>query len=251
MTSLSLSWLDSLLQVAFAVLAVQVGRRLPVHAGRQRDAWRMTGLTFALFSLVVIPQLAVGTAAFVLGPEHPVYAAYLRWAPAANHSRTLVVWSLYVSLAVLALRSDTPPWMRRAYPVLVGSMLVAGGVIGSLEGPFDIVRHLSNTSLMDAAAFVALASLLFLLMLRDTIDRALWVALGCYGTSAVVSSLFLAAIAWINAGVWTPSPIMMEASRLVFSTGMVSMAAWRLRLADRGVPLPGLLGTPRPLPAFN
>lgn len=248
MTSLALSWLDSLLQVAFALLAVQVGRRLPAHAGRQRDAWRMTGLTFVLFSLVAIPQLAFGTAAFVLGPEHPLYATYLWWAPVANHSRTLLVWSLYVSLAVLAFRSDAPsPWLRRAYPVLVVGMLVAGGLIGILEGSFDAARHLSNTSLMDAAAFVALASLLFLLMLRDTIDRALWAALVCYGASAVVSSLFLAAIAWINADAWTPSPTFMEASRVIFTTGMVSMAVWRLRLAARGVPLPGLLGTNRPL----
>jgi hypothetical protein len=247
MHSLVLSWMDSLLHLVFAVLAFQVGRRLPAHAGTKRHAWQMTGFVFLLFSMVVLPQLAFGTTVFVLGAEHPAFTAYLRIAPIANHSRTLLVWSLYVSLAVLTVRGEAVwPRLRRAYPVIALGMLAGGGVIGWLEGPFDAARHLSNTSMMDAVGFVALAVLLFALMLRDTVDRALWGALVCYGGSSVMSSLFLAAIAWINAATWTPHSWMMETSRIVFTTGMVAMAVWRLRLAKRGQSLPGLLGTTRP-----
>ncbi|HEX6910998.1 MAG TPA: hypothetical protein VF142_11420 [Longimicrobium sp.] len=249
MLILSLSYTDSLLHLVFAVVALLVGRRLPEHAGSQRPAWQMTGLVFVIFSAVDMSQLAFGTVVFVLGPEHPLYGTYLRWAPIANHSRTLVVWSLYIVLAVLAFRGMAAwPRLRRVYPVLAVAMLVAGGMIGWVEGPFDAARHLSNTSLMDVAGFLALSSLLFVLMLRDTVDRALWIALACYGTSSVMSSLFLAAIAWINAGTWTPAPWIMEGSRVVFTTAMVTMAVWRLRRANRGAPLAGLLGTNRPRP---
>ncbi len=251
MLILSFSYTDSLLHLVFAVLALLAGRRLPGHAGTQRPAWQMTGLVFLIFSVVDMSQLAFGTAVYVLGAEHPLYATYLRWAPVANHSRTLVVWSLYVLLAVLSFRGMAAwPRLRRVYPVLAVAMLAAGGMIGWAEGPFDAARHLSNTSLMDVAGFLALSSLLFVLMLRDTVDRALWAALACYGISSVMSSLFLAAIAWINAGAWTPAPWIMELSRVLFTAAMVTMAAWRLRLANRGVPLPGLLGTTRPLPAL-
>lgn len=252
MLSLLISWLDSLLHLVFAVVAYQVGRRLPAHAGTKRQAWQVTGLVFLMFSLVVLPQLAFGTTVFVLGPEHPAFAVYLRVAPIANHSRTLLVWSLYVSLAILTIRGEAAwPRLRRVSPVIALAMLGVGGMIGWLEGPFDAARHLSNTSMMDAAGFVALASLLFALMLRDTVDRALWGALLCYGASAVMSALFLAAIAWINADAWTPPSWIMETSRVMFTTGMVTMAVWRLRLANRGQPLAGLLGTNRPRPVLT
>jgi hypothetical protein len=252
MRSLVLSCLDSVLHLVFAVLALQVGRRLPAHAGSQRHAWQMTGLVFVIFSAVVVPQMAFGTTVYFLGPEHPLYAGYLRFAPMANHSRTLVVWSLYISLAALAFRGDRAwPLLRRAYPALALGMLFAGGLLGWLEGSFDAARHLSNTSLMDVAGFVGLALLLFMLMLRDTVDRALWVALVCYGVASVVSSLFLAAIAWVNADAWIPRTWVLELSRVAFTTAMVSMAVWRLRLARRGVPLAGLLGTNRPRPILT
>lgn len=247
MRSLIFSCTDSVLHLVFALLAIQVGRRLPVHAGTKRHAWQMTGLVFAIFSAVVVPQVAFGTTVFFLGAEHPLYTTYLRVAPIANHSRTLVVWGLYLSLGILAFRGERAwPWLRRAYPALAMGMLLTGAFIGWLEGPFDPARHLSNTSLMDAVGFIGLASLLFVLMLRDTVDRALWTALVCYGTASVVSALFLAAIAWVNADTWVPRTWVLEVTRVMFNLGMVSMAVWRLRLARRGVPLGGLLGNDRP-----
>lgn len=251
MLVLSLSWADTLLHLAFAVVAFLVGRRVPEHAGTRRYAWQMTALVFLVFSAVHTSQLAFGTLVFVLGPEHPAFTAYLRYAPVGNHARTLMVWSLYASLAVLAFRGAAVwPRLRRVHPALTVAMLALGGLLGWLEGPFDAARHLSNSSLMDAGGFIILTILLFVLMLRDTIDRALWFALMLYGSSSVMSSLFLAAIAWINANTWTPAPWAMETSRVLFTTGMVGMAVWRLRLARRGVPMAGLLGSDRPRPVL-
>lgn len=249
MRSLVLSCLDSVLQLVFALLAVQVGRKLPVSAGSQRHAWQMTGVAFLVFAAVLIPQMAFGTTVYVLGAEHPAFAAYLRLMPVANHSRTLLVWGLYLCLGVLAFRGDAAwPRLRRAYPVVLAAMLLAGGALGWMEGTFNAARHLSNTSLMDAIGFVGVGSLLFVLMLRDTIDRALWVALVLNGTSSVMSSLFLAAIAWVNVDTWIPRTWVLEVSRVLFVSAMIWMAVWRLRLANRGVPLAGLLGTNRPRP---
>jgi hypothetical protein len=251
MPMLFLSYTDSLLHLVFAVVALMVGRALPVHAGSQRMAWQMTGLVFVIFSAVDMAQLVFGTAVFLLGAEHPLYAVYMRWAPIANHSRTLVVWSLYLGLGALTFGgAPVLARLRRAHAGLAVAMLCAGGVIGWVEGPFDAARHLSLTSVMDAAGFIVLTILLFVLMLRDTVDRAMWFAILFYGSSSVMSSLFLAAIAWINAHAWTPHPWVLEISRVAFTTAMVSMAVWRLRLARRGTPLPGLLGTTRPRPVL-
>lgn len=251
MINLGLSILDSLLHLTFAVLALVVARRLPEHLGSPRHAWQMLGFVFLLYSLADVSQMLFGTLAFAGGPESAVWPAYMRWMPILNHSRTVVMWGLYVLLAVLAAGgARTWPLLRHRYVPFAVAMLALGGLLGALEGPFDAARHLSNTSLMDALAFIVLAALLFVLMLRDTVDRALWVALVCYGASSVMSSLFLAAIAWINAHAWTPPPWIMEVSRVTFTTAMVAMAAWRLRLANRGIPLAGLLGTNRPRPVL-
>jgi hypothetical protein len=251
MINLSLSILDSLLHLTFAVLALLAARRLPRHVGSPRHAWQMLGFVFLLYSVADVSQMLFGTMAFVGGPESAVWPAYMRWMPILNHSRTVVMWGLYVLLGVLAAGGARSwPVLRRAYVPFSLAMVALGGLLGVLEGPFDAARHLSNTSLMDALAFIVLAVLLFVLMLRDTVDRALWLALLFYGSSSVMSSLFLAAIAWINAHAWTPSPWIMEVSRVAFTTAMVSMAVWRLRLARRGVPLAGLLGTNRPRPVL-
>jgi len=252
MINLVLSCIDSLLHLTVAILALLVGRRLPAHVGAQRDAWRMFAVIFLLYSVMDVSQMAFGTLTFVLGPESALWPAYMRWMPMGNHSRTLVMWSLYAVLAGLVVGgARTHLVLRRGYLPFAVVMLLAGGALGFLEGPFDAARHLSNTSLMDAVGFVALAGLLFTAMFNETVDRALWFALLAYGCHSVVSSLFLAAIAWVNtSGAWTPPQWVMEVIRVTFTTAMVSMAAWRLRLARRGKPLPGLLGTTRPRPVL-
>lgn len=251
MLVLALLVVGSILHSAFAVLALLVGRRLTPEAGSRRRAWQMVAFVYLLFAICHATQILFAITAFVLGPESSVFRAYLWWAPIGNHSRTLLVWSLYVSLGVLAFRGEAGwPMLRRLYPALAVGMLVLGGMIGRGEGAFNLVKHLTNTSLMDAVGFLGLATLLFVSMLRDTVDRALWFALLAYGCHSVVSSLFIAALAALGTGAWTPAPWAMEASRIAFSSAMVGMAVWRLRLARRGVSLPGLLGPERHRPVL-
>lgn len=251
MLVLSLVIIGSLLHCAFAVLATLVARRLPVHAGSQRHAWQMVAFVYVLFAASHLSQMVFATSAFVAGPRSGVFQAYMVYLPISNHSRTLVVWGLYLLLAVLALRG-AESWrvLRRVYvPVAVG-MLVLGGVIGGVEGTFNLVRHLTNTSVMDAVGFLGATTVLFLTMLRGTIDRALWFAIFLYASSSVMSSLFIAALTSMGTGAWTPPPWVLEASRIAFSSAMVGMAVWRLRLARRGVSLPGLLGPERHRPVM-
>lgn len=244
MRALILSAAGSLLHLAFAVLAVLIAHRLRGDGGTRAVAWRLTAWVFALYALDDVSQLAFATVAYVLGPESPIFTAYLWWAPIANHSRTFVVWSLYLGLAGLALsRPSARPHLVRGFPIVVLAMLVGGGMIGWSEGSFDAARHLSATAVLDTVGFVGLSGVLFLTMIRGTIDRALWFALVAYGSASVISSLFLAAMAWAGvAGAWTPPVYAMELVRLTFGSAMVALASWRLRLAWQGLPLAGLLG---------
>jgi hypothetical protein len=243
----TLTVVASTLFCAFALTALWIARVLPEHAGTQRHAWRITAFVFLVYAASHLTQAVSAAMALRQGPGSPVYETYVRWFPMANHSRTLLVWSLYLCLGMLAWKGASA-WrtLRYAYVPLALGMMVLGGMIGWWEGPFDPVRHLSNTSLLDVVGFLVATSVLFVTMLRGTIDRALWFAIFLYASSSVVSSLFIAALAWINvADAWTPRPWVMEVSRVSFAVAIVAMAVWRLRLARRRIPLPGLLGAER------
>jgi hypothetical protein len=252
MTSLVLTCIDALLHLAVAVAALLVVRRLPPRGGVQRHSWQAMAFIFMVYSVTDVVQVTFGSITYAAGPESAVWPVYMRWMPIFNHSRTLVMWSLYGVLAVLAAGGERAwPVLRYAYAPFALGMFACGALLGYAEGSFDMVKHLSYISMMDAGGFMALATLLFVTMLRDSVDRALWFALLAYGCHSVVSSLFLAALTWSSTkGVWTPPMAMMEMIRVIFTSAMLAMVVWRLRLARRGVSLPGLLGTTRPAPAL-
>lgn len=251
MLVLSLGFAGSLLDLVFAILAVRIGLRTSIQPPVNRWAWLTTGLIFLLYAVDDLTQLSFGTLAFLQGPEAASYSAYMRWAPIANHSRTFLVWSIYILLTVLAFTRPSRRVLRYGFPGIAAGMLLIGVWLGWSEGSFEAARHLSATSLMDAVGFVALTVMLFLTMVRETVDRALWFSLVCYGFASMVSSLFLAAMAWFNVeDTWTPSPLWMEGIRLGFAVIMVGLGLWRLRRARENRHVPGVLGSMRDRPVL-
>lgn len=247
MTTLVLQDAVAVLLVVYSLLALLVARRMAGDS-RHRAAWLITGVVLGVYSLNNLVQVTFATVAYVVGREHHLYAMYEGFAPIGNHSRTLLVFVLYGALVWLALRG---PLTAVRWGVVLGAALLAmlgGALLGWSEGPLDIARHFPATAMLDTIGFVALGSVLLLLMARDTIDRFLWFSLATYGFTSLIGALYLSAMAWFYVpGSWTPPNWQIQLWRAVLALVMVGLAARRLGLARRGRPVRGLLPRSEPI----
>lgn len=246
MTTLVLQASVALLRIVFCLLALLIARRMAGDP-RHRGAWLITGVVLGVYSLNNLVQVTFATVAYLVGPEHRLYEMYMGFAPVGNHSRTLLVFVLYGALVWLALRG---PLTAVRWGVVLGAALLAmlaGALLGWSEGPLDIARHFPATAMLDIIGFVALGTVLLLLMVRDTVDRFLWFSLATYGFTSIIGVLYLSAMAWFyTPGSWTPPNWQIQLWRAVLALVMVGLAARRLRLARRGKPVRGLLPRSEP-----
>jgi hypothetical protein len=234
-TTIVLQLVVALLRLAFGILALLIARKVPNGSVAERAAWFVTGVVFTLQGISVAAQASFGAFAFIAGPGSTVYAEYLRWAPAANHSRGLLTYALYGSLFIVLLRGAAAIRWKTAFLSGVAVVALFGGAIGFAEGTLIPARHLSNIALSEALTFVVAAALLFAALFRPLLDRWLWGALAVYGFSGIINSLYIAAMAWADVPeAWIPSALHLQAARVLLAAIIVGMAAWRLRLAMRG-----------------
>jgi hypothetical protein len=181
------------LMACFGVAALRVARRggtAPPHG-----AWLPTGVAFAMIGAVATAHAAWAAWAVFAGPESGVYAAYLRWLPAANDARSSAMLGYVVLLAVVAaLRRGAP----RAGWVAAGMVacMVAGAVVGGLgEGAFTAPVHYLVLSAFDAATVILLLAALYLALVRHAFDYLLWVALAIYAAREVLMVNFMGMLA--------------------------------------------------------
>lgn len=247
MTTLVLLNLVTLMLLAFGAFSLLSARTMRAGSA-QHDAWLVTGVVFTVYAANKLIQSVWGTAAFATGPGSPVYERYLEAATVFNHSRTLLLFVLYVMLAWVAIRGELRSIGRSVLAVLVVVAVIAGGAYGVFEGRLDAGRHYTATAVVDTAGFMILASVLILLLVRDSADRLLWFALATQGIFSIVGVLFLTAGAWADTpGIWSPPFWILELFRLVLAAGMASFAFARYRAAVRGKLVRGLLPRNEPL----
>lgn len=245
MLTLALQTLVFALLGVFGVHGVRVGKVLPASS-RYRTGWVLTGATFILFSVNALVQSTLAASAFFSGRGTAAYDFYLSVSPAINHSRSFMIFGLYFALAAL-LWNPHPPRSRLILLSLVPVVaMFFGAGYGAIEGDFDRVRHYSTTAVLDTFGFIAMGSLLFASMLRDTLDRFLWFSLAASGLMSLMGVIFLSAMAWIGVpGAWGPPNWLLPAVRLLFGLGMVGLGYARYRLARKGSAVPGLLAPER------
>jgi hypothetical protein len=233
MITLVLQSVCTLLLGAFAVLALRAARRLRSTPGDSPAGWKVAGVVFAVYVVDKALQEVFGIAAYFGGPEAPVYDVYMRLATMADHSRTFLIFALYGTLLALPFRHRLGRRAPALFAAAIVAMLVAGALLGWVEGPFT-PRHLALTAQIDVAGFIALGTTLLFLMLKSDVDRLLWFSIALYGFTSVLGVLFLSVLAWVGSGSWTPAPWTMQFMRCIFAALMVTLAASRYRAAARG-----------------
>jgi hypothetical protein len=249
MITLALQTGVTLLLLAFSVFSLRAARRMAASSSPAQTAgWHVAGVVFLLYGVNKLVQGTYGTAAYFAGPDAAVYTSYLRLAPMFNHSRTLLMFVLYGMLGWLAFKRRLTPSSRAVLFACSAAALLLGGWYGYVEGSLLAGRHFSATALVDTAGFIILAVLLFTLMLRDTADRLLWLAVAVYGFTSMLGVLFLAAMAWLDTpGTWAPPYWAIELCRFVLAGIMAGCAVRRYVLARRRASVPGLLPPSRQL----
>lgn len=252
MLTASLQILVAGLFVLFAGLCLGVGRASTLSAPLRRLAWRTTGWAFTIHGGSMLVQTVFAMAAFRAGPSSPVFDAYLATATQMNHSRTMSLVVFFAMLAALVWQRGGGTWVARHGVLAMVGGLALGAAAGGWDGPVGGRSHYSAVVSVDTLELVFVLSVLFLLLVRDAVDRLLWVCLASYGLMVAMNVLFISPVGLRDLlGLWGPPPWTIQAHRAVLVTVMIGLAVRRLQLARRGIDVPALfepLGPAKPPP---
>lgn len=232
----------AILRLLFGLTAFAVALSPLSPVDTRQKAWLVTSVGFTISGLILVVQSSAAAWAYFSGPGTPVYSEFLRWSPAANHSRTLLSISLALFLVSLpALRRfESRFWVLMLTVFFVAT--ISGGLIGVWEGPWTEGRHHSVYSVLTTAEVVVLLGVLFTALWSDTMDRLLWLCFVIYAIAMALNVVFVSALAWIGVfGAWSPSPALTRVHPLIAYTAMLILALRRLSLARRDIPVPALL----------
>jgi hypothetical protein len=247
MLTFYLQWLTALELAAVAAFSLAAGRG--GFAGAWHPAgWRLTGAAFTVFSVDLVAQLAFGSAAMAAGRGTPVMNAYMRAAPAFNHSRTFLMVAALVVLLLIGLKRVPPsPRFAAGTAGLLAVGLVIGAAAGAAEGGFLRSLHYTAVAIGDIAELILLLVTLFILLLTNRVDRYLWALLAAYACSLALGIFWFSLFAQIGvARAWHPPPWSLNAVWAVLYATMAAMAFTRWRAGRRGRPVHGMLGPQRP-----
>jgi hypothetical protein len=244
--TLALQWVSATLLSIFAVLTLLVARRAPAETlPVERAAWYVTGVVFVTQCVLTLLQLFAGTIAFARGPESRWFIEYVQLMPVGNHSRGLLSFLLSASLLVLLIRGPVARGWRTSLHISIIVAVALGVGVGLVEAS-TWAHHWRNVAYFEAASVVLLLGVLFAALFRPVLDRWLWAGLAIYACVLALSSIYIAALAWVDGtGAWTPTVWHLAVFRAVLHSGMVACAAWRLRLALEERPVANLLQTGR------
>lgn len=243
MRMLALQAISTLLSLAFGLVSLGIARKVARNGSGQQMVWLLTGSAFFGVYLVKAVQNVFGTFAFFAGRDTPLWNLYLAWAPALNHSRTVAFVCFFVCLAWMPAyeaRGAGHAWLWRSLAAVLAGIL-AGGLIGAGEGALVGSTHLRASSILDSVELVVALGVLFTLLIRDGIDRLLWIALSLYALRLALNAVWLSAMMGIDhPAVWAPAPEQMQFYRIAVGALMLFVVLRRLNLANQGVAVPAL-----------
>jgi hypothetical protein len=204
------------------------------------EGWRLTATALLMAGSVAAVQASLAGLSVYLGASSTVYQQYIRWAPAANLSRSWLMLTFGALLLGLFASGGSRRVPRMAVPVLLFGALV-GVIMGGLEGPLTAARHFPRVVLLDLVELIVLAAALFAGLIRS-MDRLLWSFIVLYVVRLSLNILWLSARAWQESpDVWVPSARGRVAISTAFWTAMLMVALYRLTLARRGTHPEGLI----------
>jgi hypothetical protein len=245
----------AVLAVAFAVLALRVTRAVrggdqPLH----HRAWMVTALAFAIAGASSVVQNAAAVWAFRAGAGSAPWNLFLEWAPRGNYARICLKISFALLLTLLT-RTERMPARRVAWTAaaIFAVMLVVGGVMGAMEGPLREVIHYPAYAVLELGEMIALLVALFVGLVAGSMDRWLWAALAVYSFRQALNVLSWTALAWHGVpGAWALDARVLHLFGIAGYLVMIAIAIHRLRLARKGVRVPGMFDLPRaPVSTFH
>jgi hypothetical protein len=242
MTTLVIQLVLAVLTLSFGALALASARIVAESRSAESAGWYVAAVVFLLQGISLTIQSTFAVLAVQAGPTSALYADYLRWAPAFNHSRGLLTHCLLIGFVAVLLRgSDALRW-KGAFLTLTGLTIAIGMTLGLVEGSYTQAIHYTRIALSETVGLVALAVILFVAIFRPAMDRLLWYSMVLTAVSAAFTSLYIAALAWVQvSGTWTPSPWQLQSFKVALYTAMVGLGVWRLRLARQRIPVPGMV----------
>lgn len=247
MLTLTLQCVSALLLLAFGGVALSISRWIGVLTPDRRAGWLVTGLGFALLGVSAAAQNAVAVAAFASGEGTAAYDAYLRWAPALNHSRVFAGTALALVLAATAWSGRLPARrFRTATAAGVLAAMLLGGVAGWMEGGFEMQRHGAATAVGYTIEMLAFATVLLASASRGTFDLFLFAALMLYALKIAVGVPLWSGMSLAEAVAGpAPAPWLLQVQSVLFGAVMLAVAALRLALLRRGVRVAEVFGEER------
>ncbi len=239
------------LTLAFGVLAVTTWResRTSTRAA-PGAAWAVTGGYFSVIGAYSMVQAVLMASARQAGPGTPVYAVAIGWGPAANMGRAVAALVFAALLALAVVRSSVLP--RGPGPLRITVAAVSATAAAATLGAKwlhdgSIHQHASALAVLSTLLAVSLMGVLLAALVRDTLDRILWIALAAYALKEVLNVSLLSILAW-----WSLAPKPLTSLRIfywlaiVVTLGMCLLAMRRLALARAGRPVPALFERTRP-----
>ncbi|WP_420127563.1 hypothetical protein [Longimicrobium sp.] len=207
-----------------------------------RGMWLLTGTALGTLALVKGIHGALGIWAYAAGPKTAIWANYMAWTPAFNHSRTLLLLAYCIILAHFSVRPV--PFSRRYYRGALAAMAVAflmGAGLGAMEPRYTALTHFTAVAQWDVVELLVLLGTLMAALLGGRMDRVLWSLLCVYAMSLAFNVLWFAASSRADiAGQWVPRPWVLQAVRTALYAGMALLALYRLRQARGGRSVPPL-----------
>lgn len=237
MLTLLLQILSALLTCLFGWVALAITRHDHILTPDRRAGWLLTGIGFSLLGASAVLQDVGAVAAFASGSQTAVYDAYVRVAPALNHSRTALAIALGAGLTVLAWSGSLPS--RRGWRWTTGALVAAmvlGGAIGFLEGPYVIGRHATVSTVLLTVELIAFALALLASASRGTFDIFLFASLMFYALMGALNVSLMTGMAWraaLPGG--GPPPWLLQLQNVLFLCVMLGVATVRLVLLEKGL----------------
>lgn len=233
--------------LAFALVALRVAGALPGHARGFAYAWSLTGWAFLVEGSNSLAHDLFSITGFLGGPQSRAWDAVIHWHPVLNHSRTFLLTTYCLVLAVVLYRVRTrggePPPLWRSMLVVLGGML-AGALVGWSEPVFTPFSHYSAVAVFDVMELAAIMVLLAVGM-NGGMDRPLWFSMGINGFVVALSVLLFAAVSQIDVlGQWWPRPVYVQVAKTLLHVVMVGVALRHLQGIRQGRPVRGLMEAP-------
>lgn len=248
MTTAVLQFIAALCTLAFAAVAWRIARQAG-DCSLSHAAWIVVAVAFLWRAIPETVQNAVAFWALHAGPGSDPYETFVRWTPAVNHARTLIMAALGWVLASLPLLRGRPMGFMWRWALAVAPLLAATGFfVGWREGPTSAL-HVASLSILGMVELVGLMVALQVALFLHSLDRYLWIFLCVYAVHVAIKVVWYSgAVEFFLGREWYPLAWVLPLLAIPpYLVGIV-VSRRRLALARSGVPVPAIFEVdPRPL----